>query len=214
MSYVFQNERLLHRALTHASLHGEENNERLEFLGDTVLDLVAAEALFLALPEHREGDLSVAKSWLVSRKTLATAARRLGLAEQARFGGGLNGERPPLSVLANLYEAMLGAIFLDGGLEAARHFVLESLADELQEALAEGYVRNHKQRLQEWAQRNGGAPPAYRLLEQRGDADRRAFRMQAVIGNTHYPSAWGKSRKEAEHWAAQEALFEIEETAP
>ena len=214
MSYAFRDERLLRLAMTHASLHGEEHNERLEFLGDTVLDLVAAEALFRALPSHREGDLSVAKAWLVSRRTLASAARRLQLAEQARFGKGLDPERPPRSVLANLYEALLGAIFLDGGYAPARDFVITTLADELDQALAAGVERNHKQRLQEWAQRHGGPPPSYVLTEERGDADRRAFCMQAEVNGRRFPSAWGKSRKEAENWAAREALLELAEPEP
>lgn len=214
MSYSFQRPELLELALTHASLDGERNNERLEFLGDTVLDLIAAEALFKALPGHDEGDLSMAKAWLVSRKTLAVAARRLGLGELAHFGRGLTQDKLPTSVLANLYEAYLGAIYLDGGLAAAEVFVLTSLEDELAGALAEGIERNHKQRLQEWAQKDGGAPPTYHQTGERGDSHRRAFQVAAEARGRRFPAAWGKSRKEAEHWAAYEALLVIEEQRP
>jgi ribonuclease-3 len=211
VSYAFRDPGLLELAMTHASLDGEKNNERLEFLGDTVLDLIAAEALFEALPGGSEGDLSMAKAWLVSRKTLAVAARRLDLGSRARFGRGLDSEKLPTSVLANLYEALLGAIYRDRGLEAARAFVLSSLADELGDAATEGVERNHKQRLQEWAQKDGGTPPAYHLVDERGDSHRRAFHVAVEARGRRFPAAWGKSRKEAEHWAAHEALLLIQE---
>lgn len=211
MRSTFSDPGLFDLAMTHASLDGAENNERLEFLGDTVLDLVAAEALFAALPRSDEGELSMAKAWLVSRKTLASAARRLGLAEMARFGRGLSAAKLPTSVLANLYEAVLGALYLDAGLESAQEFVRESLKDELSSALDQGMARNHKQRLQEWAQADGGAPPVYHLTEERGDSHRRAFRVVAEARGLRFRPAWGKSRKEAEDWAAHEALLAIQE---
>jgi len=208
---TFRNPDLFDLAMTHASLDGALNNERLEFLGDTVLDLIAAEALFCALPDRNEGDLSMAKAWLVSRKTLAVAARRLGLGDMARFGRGLSPDKLPASVLANLYEAYLGALYLDAGLDVAADFVRVSLKDELESALVEGPQRNHKQRLQEWAQAQGGDPPSYHLVEERGDSHRRAFQVAAEARGQRFPSAWGKSHKEAENWAAHEALLCIQE---
>lgn len=207
----FRDPALLDLAMTHASIDGARNNERLEFLGDTVLDLIAAEALYQALPGHDEGDLSMAKAWLVSRKTLAGAAKRLEITKAGRFGRGMQVEHLPTSVLANFYEAVLGAIYLDAGLEAARVFVLSSLANEIEQALFQGTERNHKQRLQEWAQKDGGSPPTYHLLEERGNGTHRAFWVQADVAGERFPSAWGKSRKEAEAWAAQEALRLIAE---
>ena len=109
-------------------------------------------------------------------------------------------------MLANLYEALLGAIYLDGGLEAARGFVQETLAGPLAEAARAGHVENHKQRLQEWAQARGDAPPDYHTLEEQGSFERSAFRVQAEVAGRRFPAAWGRTRKEAEQHAAQEAL--------
>ena len=203
----FRDPALLELALTHASADRDRNNERLEFLGDTVLDLVAAELLYERLPDRDEGDLSKAKAWLVSRKTLAGAARELDLAARARFGGGLERRGAPTSVLANLYEALLGAIYLDGGLAAGRAFVQATLAGPLAEAARAGHVENHKQRLQEWAQRRGGEPPTYQLVERRGADHRSAFLVRAEVHGHEYPPAWGRTRREAERHAAREALL-------
>jgi ribonuclease-3 len=209
LQHEFRDPGLLELALTHASADSERNNERLEFLGDTVLDLVAAEALFARLPDRSEGDLSAAKSWLVSRRTLAAAARELGLAEQARFGAGLERQGAPSSVHANLYEAVLGAIYLDAGLPAARAFALATLAGSLERAASAGHVENHKQRLQEWAQADGGATPSYQLLAQRGEDHRRAFQMQVEVHGRRFAPAWGRTRREAERFAAREALLAL-----
>lgn len=204
-----QDAELRAKALTHASFDGDRNNERLEFLGDTVLDLLVAEELFVRRPDASEGEMSTAKAWLVSRKTLAAAARRLGLWEEAHIGRSLDPEHLPSSVHANLFEAVLGALYLDQGIDAARTFVRTALADELKRAVEDGVEQDHKQRLQEWAQAHHGAPPVYHLVEQSGDYDRIAFRMQAEIAGRAYPTAWGRSRKEAERGAALEALLVI-----
>ncbi|MFT4709421.1 MAG: ribonuclease-3 [Bacteroidia bacterium] len=213
IGHNFGNGELRQRALTHASTGATRDNERLEFLGDTVLDLIAAEELFRKHPGHSEGRLTAAKAWLVSRETLAEAARHIGLAEQADFGRGMSAETAPRSVLANLYEAVLGAIYLDAGLEAARAWTLETLASAFALASSAGEERNHKQRLQEFAQSGGGEPPHYSLLDQRGEAHRRAFLVQASVDGEPYPSAWGRTRKEAERYAAMEALQVIETEA-
>lgn len=205
----FRDPELLELARTHASADPDRNNERLEFLGDTVLDLVAAEALYERLPGRTEGDLSKAKAWLVSRATLGRAARQLGLADRAHFGAGLERRGVPTSVHANLYEALLGAIHLDGGLEAARTFVLATLGDALDEAGRAGHDENHKQRLQEWAQAGGGEPPTYELVERRGEDHRRAFRVRAEVHGRAFPAAWGRTRREAERRAAREALLAL-----
>ncbi|MDF1799777.1 MAG: ribonuclease III [Planctomycetota bacterium] len=209
LGHEFRDAGLLVLALTHASADREQNNERLEFLGDTVLDLVAAEELFERLPDGSEGDLSAAKAWLVSRKTLAAAARELKLAEVARFGAGLERLVVPTSVLANLYEAVLGAVYLDGGLEAARRFALASLADSFARAAQAGHTQNHKQRLQEWAQSGGGQPPSYELLQKRGDDHRRSFQIRADVHGRSFPAAWGRTRREAEAFAAREAMLQL-----
>lgn len=207
---AFQNAALLELALTHASCEGDRNNERLEFLGDAILDMLITEELYRHMPAASEGEMSVAKAWLVSRKTLAVAARRLDLQSVAHFGKSLNREPLPTSVHANLYEAVLGALYLDQGLAPAAEFVRASLAIELKSAFEDGVDQDHKQRLQEWAQQNSGAPPVYHLIEQAGNFDRIAFRMQAEIAGRRFPTAWGRSRKEAERGAALEALLVLE----
>lgn len=197
-------------ALTHASFDGERNNERLEFLGDTVLDLVVAEELYRRSPGASEGAMSRAKAWLVSRKTLAQAAKRLDLAARARLGKSLEHQAVPTSIHANLFEAWIGALHLDAGLDAAAAFVHAALAPELTQAVDDGVARNHKQRLQEWAQARGDAPPDYHTLEEQGSFERSAFRVQAEIAGRRFPAAWGRTRKEAEQHAAREALSALE----
>jgi ribonuclease-3 len=211
IGHTFGDAELGRRALTHASTGEARDNERLEFLGDTVLDLIAAEELFRRLPDHDEGRLTTAKAWLVSRETLAEAARQMNLADVAIFGRGMSAERAPRSVMANLYEAVLGAIYLDAGLEAARAWTLRTLDSAFQRASRVEKELNHKQRLQEIAQTGGGEPPHYELVRQRGEAHCRAFLVEAKIDGQTYPSAWGRTRKEAERYAAMEALQVIED---
>ena len=149
------------------------------------------------------------KSAVVSRRSLAEAAARLDLHQRARLGQGLKAETLPRSVLANLYEAVLGAVYLDAGLEAARHFALETLHTELESAREAPRAHNPKQTLQIYVQREHGAPPKYVLLEDRGKSHSRAFLVAAEFGGRRYDPAWGRSLKEAEQWAAHEALLAL-----
>ena len=205
--HSFRDERLRTLALTHSSTGRSEDNERLEFLGDAVLDLVVAEELYQRHQDLREGALTEFKADIVSRRTLAEAARELDLASLVQLGPGLRGRVLPRSVLANLYEAWLGALYLDAGLEAAREFVLETLAGPLKQASVTSAPGNPKQELQQLAQRDLGEPPSYELLEQVGRAHARAFLVAAKVGRRTFPSAWGRTMKEAERWAAHEALL-------
>lgn len=214
VDHDFADPELLALALTHASTDEAGNNERLEFLGDAALDLVVAEELYRDHPELPEGDLTELKAWIVSRETLAEAARRLGLAEQARMGRGLERRALSRSVLANLYEAVLGAIHLDAGLEATRAFVRETLGPALREVGARADERpaaSPKQLFQEHCQQHFDRVPRYELVEARGEAHARAFLMRARVGKRTFPTAWGRNRKEAERWAAQEALYLLED---
>ena len=206
-SHHFQDPKLRELALTHASARDDGDNERLEFLGDAVLDLIVAEELYRAPEGYAEGAMTERKAWLVSREVLAQAARQLDLEAQALLGDGIGKRKLPRSVLANLFEAYLGAIYLDAGLDAARSFVLRSLDEHLKRAEDKSAARNPKQELQERSQASTGKPPRYKLLQQRGTAHARAFLVQASVGETSYPSAWGRTRKEAERWAASEALL-------
>jgi ribonuclease-3 len=208
--HPFQDEKLLRLALTHASTREAQDNERLEFLGDAVLDLLVAEELFLADGDLDEGVLTELKSHVVSRRTLAEGARDLRLHEQARLGSGLARRTLSRSVLANLYEAVLGAVYLDAGLEAARAFVRTTLAKALGEAREQRGTDNPKKRLQELCQARWGEPPEYETLETRGEAHTRSFLVRALVDERTFPTAWGRTRKEAEQWAAHEALLILE----
>ena len=210
LPHEFKDEALLDLALTHSSTQRGEDNERLEFLGDAVLDLVIVEALYDDEERFAEGPMTEMKSAVVSRRSLAEAAAKLELNRRARLGQGLKAETLPRSVLANLYEAVLGAVYLDAGLEAARGFVLETLTGELESAREAPGAHNPKQTLQIYTQRKHGAPPDYVLLEDRGSAHARAFLVAAEFGGKQYAPAWGRTLKEAEQWAAHEALLVID----
>jgi ribonuclease-3 len=214
LPHAFRRPELLELALTHASTDEEENNERLEFLGDAVLDLVVADELFHQLAGLSEGELTELKSSVVSRRSLAEAAHGLRLEERARVGGGMRERSLPKSVLANLYEAVLGAVYLDAGYAAARDFALETLRPFLDRVRAKTALRNPKQGLQHLCQSRFGVLPQYVLLRQRGEAHARSFLMAAVIQERRFPSAWGRTRKEAERWAAHEALLVLEPEDP
>jgi ribonuclease-3 len=208
--HTFRDQSLLDLALTHSSLHAARDNERLEFLGDAALDLVVAEELFNHHGDLPEGDLTELKAWVVSRKSLAEAASEMDLGSLLRLGPGLKERALPRSVLANVYEAVLGAVYLDAGLDAAREYVMKTLARPLQQVRSRSQGQNPKQRFQQVCQRDQGGLPTYVVLDDRGEAHARAFLVAAEAGNVRYPSAWGRTRKEAEMWAAYEALLVIE----
>ena len=205
--YQFRDPALLQLALTHASAHGERHNQRLEFLGDAALDLIVAEELYRGHADLAEGQLTELKASVVARKVLAQAAVRLDLGALAAVGPGMRGRALPVSVLANLYEAVLGAVYLDGGHEAARAFARSTLAEPLARVHRRLPAANPKQALQHLTQARWGGIPAYELLDARGRAHARAFPVAARIGERRFPSAWGRTRKEAERWAAHEALL-------
>ena len=207
LPYEFTDAELRELALTHSSLGLERDNERLEFLGDAALDLIVADELFRHHADLPEGDLTELKAWVVSRKSLAEAARELELEAIARVGPGLRERALPRSVLANLYEALLGAIYLDGGLDAVRAFVLTTLRTPLNQVRHRNQGPNPKQALQQWCQKQWGSLPTYEVIESRGEAHARAFLIAAEAGGEKFPSAWGRTRKEAESWAAHEALL-------
>lgn len=210
-AYSFQDSALLELALTHASVSGASNNERLEFLGDAVLDLVVADELYRHHRALDEGALTELKASVVSRRSLAEGARRLELETVARLGGGMRGRALSTSVLANLYEAVVGAVYLDGGYLAASKFCMGTLRPQLGRVRERRRAANPKQDLQEFCQGEWNTTPAYDLLRERGLAHSRAFLVQAVVGERAFPSAWGRTRKEAERWAAHEAMLVLVE---
>jgi len=207
LGYPFREEGLLQRALTHPS-HPEGNNERLEFLGDAVLNLVVAEELYRKHPGEREGILTTWKSLLVSRRALGRVAARLELGAFLRTGPSLEMRASlPRSVLGNTLEALIGAVFLDGGFEQAARVVLRCLAPELA-GVGEAHEKiQAKQILQLFAQKELGALPRYRVLQQFEHPETTAFEVRAELGGRAYPSAWGTTKKDGERRAAWEAIL-------
>ncbi len=209
IGYHFANPQLLVVALTHSSLRSpdRECNERLEFLGDSVLGLVITEELYRLLPDQAEGELTRLKSAIVSRGSLFHASQRLGLVRFAVFARGV-GRRDelPVSVTANLVEAVIGAIYLDAGFFPAREFVLRHLGRELEETLADRGGKNFKSLLQHEVQEVWQATPTYRTLEEGGPDHRKQFTIAAVIRGAEWGRASGATKKEAEQEAARLAL--------
>ena len=211
IDYRFRNRDLLRRALVHASSTDDRrvSNERLEFLGDAILGAVVSEELFRRFPRALEGELTRIKSAVVSRRTLARVSRRLGLGRFLVLGKGFSaaaaggGDRLPISVLAAAFESIVAAVYLDGGLEAARRLVLRCLEEEVKQAAEDRLRRNYKSLLQHFAQRNLGLTPTYQVLDEQGPDHSKAFCVAAVLGNRTFPPAWGPSKKTAEQNAAR-----------
>jgi ribonuclease-3 len=209
IGYHFATPELLEVALRHSSLRtpDRECNERLEFLGDSVLGLVITEELYRLLPDQAEGELTRIKSAVVARGALYRASQKLGLVRFAEFARGVGKrEELPVSVTANLVEAVIGAIYLDAGFFPAREFVLRHLGHEIDETLSDRGAKNYKSLLQHEVQQGSGQTPTYRTIEEEGPRHRREFVVAAVIGGKEWGRAGGPTKKEAEQEAARLAL--------
>ena len=209
LDYRFKDPALLESALTHASIAESRlaSNERLEFLGDAILGLVICEELYDQFPQYLEGEMTRIKSVVVSRETCARVADQLGLVEHLSLGKGImESANLPASLAACAYEAIVGAIYLDGGPEPARKFILDHMAEEIDRVVAGEHRLNYKSLLQQHAQHALGATPKYEVLDEKGPDHAKAFEVAVVIRGRRYPSAWGPSKKAAEQRAAMEAL--------
>lgn len=197
-------------ALTHGSRGGEGANERLEFLGDRVLGLVVAEALLQSDPDAREGVLAPRFNALVRKEACAEVARALGLGEALRLGRSemLAGGRRRDAMLGDAMEAVIAAVFLDGGFEAARGVVLRLWADRI--AAAPVDARDAKTALQEWAQARGLPPPAYEQVAREGPDHAPRFVIEARLATGEAERAEGASKRVAEHAAAAALLRRVE----
>jgi len=209
LGYRFRDESILVQALTHASSNsnGAADNERLEFLGDAIVGMVVCEHLFRNYPQHREGRLTRMKSAIVSRSALGRVARSLGLTRFIIVGPGMAKRRHlPNSLYANVFEALVAAVFLDGGIEEAQRVVLSLLEGEIKAAEGEKRYKNYKSELQHYAQRQWQVTPTYRVVREEGPDHLKFFEVVAVIDDIEYASGWGRSKKEAEQRAAEETL--------
>jgi len=217
IGYVFTSKSLLLEALTHASGadHRLASNERLEFLGDAILGAVVCELLFEQYPDYLEGDLTKIKSAVVSRQTCAKISEALGLQEFLIVGKGMTtGPSIPPSLLADVFESLVAAIYLDGGNDASSRFIQEYIGPEIELAAAGELGGNYKSLLQQLAQREFASTPTYQLLDEKGPDHRKCFKIAAQVGKTRYQAAWGRNKKEAEQRAACNALAELNDEPP
>jgi len=225
IQYSFKDLGLLEEALTHKShLQGKQggrvkDNERLEFLGDAVLGLIISEYLAKTYSDVTEGDLSQARAQLVRQSSLAAAARRMNLGGFLRLGKSEERTqgRGKASLLANALEAIIAAIYLDGGLAPARTFVLKALADSL-EALTESNVlgsrEDYKSRLQEWSQQRYSTVPDYRLVSESGPDHQKVFEVEVSIQGAIQGRGVGYNKKSAEQEAAKVAYARVSQGGP
>ena len=217
IGYQFNNEDLLISALTHASVANTrlESNERLEFLGDAVLGMVVCEELFRRYRQHHEGDLTKIKSVVVSRQVCAEMARSMGVGDLLFLGKGMR-ERAglPSSLHAAAFESVTAAVYLDGGLEPAREFILRHVIPYIERAEHSETQQNYKSYLQQYAQKHLSATPQYESLDEQGPDHSKCFEVCVMLGDRRFPGAWGNSKKEAEQKAALRALQELNLARP
>ena len=216
----FKNKSLLQRAVTHRSFVNEfgknaKDNERLEYLGDSVLALVVNEYLFKHFEDYQEGKLAKIKSAVVSEATLAKLARKIDLGEFILMGRGEDhsGGRERPSILANTLEAVIGAIFLDSGLKISRKFVLALISDEIEIVNSPSSMRDPKTALQEYVQKKYKDRPVYEVIDERGPDHRKEFTVRLLINGREIVTGEGPSKRKAEMNAARISLQKIEEGA-
>jgi ribonuclease-3 len=217
LGYQFRDKRILFEALTHSSVADTRLNsyERMEFLGDSILGFTVCEYLFQKYPDWLEGDLTKVKSNVVSRHTCAMMGLELGLNEFIAVGKGVGSRgKVPKSLLANAFESIVAAIYLDGGMETVKAFLMPFVAEHCSSAVDGGLEINYKSDLQQYAQKRFGVPPHYQVLGDRGPDHDKWFQIAAQIDKRVFPPAWGKNKKEAEQRAAANALAAIEGVDP
>ncbi len=214
LGYHFKDQALLREALRHSSYaneHRGENavsNERLEFLGDSVLGFVTAEFLFRQHPDAPEGELTRVRAQLVCEESLHEIAQRLGLGQYLCLGHGeeVGGGRERASILADATEAVIAAVYLDGGIEAAGALIHRVLLDDARETRAAAQRRDYKTAMQEYVQRKPGQTLSYRLTGEAGPDHAKTFTVAVQLGGETVGSGSGHSKKEAEQMAARNAL--------
>lgn len=218
LGLLFNNEKLLKQAFTHRSYINEnkglnlEHNERLEFLGDAVLELVITDFLFREYPEVDEGILTAYRSALVRTESISRAARELGMNELLLLSKGEARDEGKARdyILANTFEAFIGAVYLDMGYDAAKKFIADALFDHIQQVIREGTWKDAKSRFQEYAQETYNTTPRYEVLETKGPDHDKQFTIGVFVDAKLVAQGTGKSKQQAQQEAAQAAL-DIEE---
>ena len=214
IGYVFKDKRLLAQAFTHRSYLNEnraaglDHNERLEVLGDAVLELAVTKFLYTKYPEKPEGELTAYRAALVNTQSISNAGTSLGINDYLLLSRGEAKDtgRARQIILANAFEALIGAIYLDGDYEAAQKFIADQLFEKTDEVVEKGLWQDAKSRLQEIAQELSGITPKYELLNQSGPDHNKQFVVGAYIGSEKIATGEGHSKQEAEQDAAQKAL--------
>ncbi len=214
INHPFRNKSLLEQAFTHRSYLNEnrsvkrEHNERLEFLGDAVLELVVTEFLYAKYPEKPEGELTSIRAALVNTQSISDAGQRLGMNDYLLLSRGEAKDtgRARMIILANVFEALIGAIYLDAGYDVAREFIATQLFFKTEEVVAKRLWQDSKSRFQEIAQEKAGVTPTYQLLDQSGPDHSKQFVVGAFIGDEKVATGEGRSKQEAEQDAAQKSL--------
>jgi ribonuclease-3 len=212
LGHKFANPELLKEALTHASVadHRLNSNERMEFLGDAVLDLIICDVLFKRFPEYLEGELTKVKSAVVSRRNCADVSNETGLIDLLIIGKGISSrEAMPHSLAAAVYESIVASIYLDGGYDAATKYVIRTMAPKIESIASNAHLHNYKAVLQQHAQKSMGATPLYELLDEKGPDHSKCFEVCVRIDGRRFSSAWGPNKKTAEQKAALLALEEL-----
>ena len=218
LGFAFEDKSLLQRSLTHRSYLNENphlpwlDNERLEFLGDAILGFVTAEYLYQHFPELKEGDLTSLRAALVRGETLAEYARQLDLGEYILISHGEEGAgaRSRTALLAATFEAVVGAIYLEHGMEAARNLIVRVIGLRIQRIIHERLDRNAKSLLQELSQGRLKTTPAYQLVDATGPDHARLFTIQVLLGDRVYGTGQGRNKQAAEQEAARMAILELE----
>ncbi|MDB5237836.1 MAG: Ribonuclease 3 [Candidatus Kaiserbacteria bacterium] len=214
IGYAFADKRFIEQAFTHRSYlnenraAGREHNERIEFLGDAVLELVVTEYLFAKYPEKPEGDLTAYRAALVNTISIADAATKLGMNDFLLLSRGESRDigRARQIILANAFEALIGAIYLDGGYEPAKKFIGEQLFHKTDDVVANRLWQDAKSKLQELSQEKTGHTPTYNLVNQTGPDHDKTFTTAVSLGEERVALGEGRSKQEAEQDAAQKAL--------
>ncbi len=219
IGYSFKNIKLLEEALTHSSYSNERrkesrnNNERLEFLGDSVLGIIISDYLFKNFPDMPEGELTKIRSKIVCETTLGECSRAIGLGEFMFFGKGeeMTGGRDRTSILADAYEALIASIYMDGGLTASSDFILTRMNRKIQDAIAGKVFLDYKTHLQELVQVNKTNRIKYEIIGEEGPDHCKVFHTQVSLNERVIGKGVGRSKKESEQEAAKMALREVEQ---
>jgi ribonuclease-3 len=220
IGYIFRDKGLLRNALIHKSFHHENReeapsyNERIEFLGDSVVGLIIVEYLFLLEEKYSESVMAKIKSYLVSESVLSDIARSISLSDYLFLGKGeeSTGGREKKSILADALEAVIGAVYIDGGLEKARRMVLQFFAGRIDSAVQSGEFYDYKTELQEKTQLLYATLPEYRVIKEQGEEHKRVFTVAVFLGGKKLGVASGRRKKEAETLAAKKAIERLKES--